>query len=425
MMDRRRFLAGSAGAAGVVPLAGEAVAADPVRAPAASSGAPDVAVIGAGTFGGWTALCLREKGAKVLSIDSYGPASPRASSAGETRSIRSGYGDEGFYADWSKKALALWKLREKEFGRQLFYPTDRIEMAQTWSPHLTAQRRVFDDQKIPYEILTQSDLKARWPQMNYDDVEFAFYETPATAGLLRARESLLLTSQVFQKKGGRFEIGRARPGAARGRVLGDVTLEDGTSVAAGQFVFACGPWSPQVFPKEMGRKVTVRRSEYYYWGVPAGDERFSWSGQPIWHDEIWGGYGFPSIERGLKYSPSRAPSATPRPGVDINPDTMVRLPDPERLAYGAKYIAHRFPDMHDAPIVESRVCQFESTRDENFIIDRHPDYDNVWFASGGGGHGYKFGPLLGDYISDRVLARTADPAFDSRFSWAGRPDRAS
>lgn len=425
MVDRRGFLGGSLAAAGAALIGGNAVTAgtgnavagsQPSKVASVSSGIPDIAVVGAGAFGGWTALSLQEKGAAVVSIDAFGAGNPRASSGGETRSIRSGYGAEAFYAGWSIKALELWKLREQEFGQQLFYPTDRIEMAQVWSPHLTAQKAVFDEQKIPYRILSQSDLRDRWPQMNFDDVEFAFYETPATAGLLRARESLLLASKVFQRKGGRYEVGNAMPAQRSGRTLNTVDMGNGKKLSAGQFVFAVGPWSPKVFPEHMARKVSIRRGEYYYWGLPAGDARFSWPSQPIWHDEIWGGFGFPSIERGLKY----APSGSTRP--EIDPDVMERLPDPERIANGHRYIGHRFPAMRRAPIVETRVCQYEGTRDQNFIIDRHPDYDNVWLASGGGGHGYKFGPLLGEYISDRVLGVNDDPVLAERFSWAGRPD---
>jgi sarcosine oxidase len=101
-------------------------------------GAVDIVVVGAGAFGGWTALVLRERGLKVLCIDQYGPATPRAASAGETRSIRSGYGAAALYSAWAAKALKLWNARQAEFGRTLLYPNDRVELANTWIPALTA-----------------------------------------------------------------------------------------------------------------------------------------------------------------------------------------------------------------------------------------------------------------------------------------------
>ncbi|HQP21206.1 MAG TPA: FAD-dependent oxidoreductase, partial [Phenylobacterium sp.] len=176
---------------------------------AVAKGAPDVAVVGAGAFGGWAALSLRERGLNVVSLDAYGPASPRASSGGETRSIRSGYGAEGFYSAWAMQALALWKRREAEFQRPLLYPNDRIELADRWLPGLIAQRKIFEDLKLPFEVLPQADLRKRYPQMAFDDVEFAFVETSASAAVIKARDAMLVVSEVFQKKGGQFRIARA------------------------------------------------------------------------------------------------------------------------------------------------------------------------------------------------------------------------
>jgi glycine/D-amino acid oxidase-like deaminating enzyme len=417
MIDRRAILTGSAGIA--LAAAGPnrpASAAQP--APARSGGAPDVVVVGAGAFGGWTALSLRERGLKVLSLDAYGPSNPRAASAGETRSIRSGYGSDGFYSAWAAKALTLWNQRQAEFGRTLLYPNDRLELAATWLPEMVAQRRIFDDLKIPYEVLERAQLRSRYPQMNFDDVEFAFIEK-TSAAVIKARESMIVVSEVFQKKGGEFRIARAMPGPATGRRMTALTLNGGDRVSAGQFVFACGPWSPKVLPTVMGPKIGVNRSEYYYWGVPAGDDRFSWPKQPAWHDHIRGGYGFGSIERGLKYSPSGGGQ------VPQDPDNAERLPTAHILKRGRDYIGHRFPDMRDAPILETRVCQMESPANSHFIIDRHPDFDNVWIASGGGGHGFKHGPMVGEYVADRLMGRQTDAETDRLFRLATHPDRTS
>jgi glycine/D-amino acid oxidase-like deaminating enzyme len=419
MIGRRVFLNGALAGVGLAGASVSGAIASPPPAPRSRPGgprssSPDVVVVGAGAFGGWSALSLLEKGARVASIDAYGPSNPRAASAGETRSLRSGYGDAGFYSAWSLKALELWRRREIEFGRTLLYPNDRLELAQAWSPTMRAQREIFDRLGIHYEILDRAQLRRAYPQMSFDDVEFAFVEKES-AVVLMARNSMIRASEVFQEKGGVFRTARALPGESRSGRLQTLRLNDGSTLTADQFVFAVGPWSPKVFPDLMGPRVEVARSEYYYWGVPAGDVRFSWPHQPAWHDHIEGGYGFGSIERGLKYSP---------PGggrVLVDPDTTERLPTDHILARGRRYIGMRFPDMKEAPILETRVCQMESTADTHFVIDRHPGYDNVWLASGGGGHGFKFAPLIGDYVSDRVLGRDTDSDLDTLFSLAARP----
>lgn len=415
MIDRRAFLkeaALAAAAAGAAP----GVASAAQAGPRAGGGAYDVAVVGAGAFGGWIALTLRERGLKVICLDEYGPANPRSSSAGETRSIRSGYGAQAIYSSWAATSLKMWNRRQAEFGRTLVYPNDRVELARTWTPGMLAQRKIFDELKIPYEVLDRAQLRATYPQMNFDDVEFAFIEK-SSAAVLKSREAMIVVSEVFQKKGGTALIARVTPGESAGGRMTSLRLGDGSTLSAGQVVFACGPWSAKMFPELMGPKVSIYRSEYYYWGVPAGDDRFSWPRQPAWHDHILGGYGFGSLERGLKYSPA----ALGRVAQD--PDTAERLATDHLLKRGRDYIGHRFPDMRDAPILETRVCQIEATMDDHFVIDRHPGLDNVWLASGGGGHGFKHGPLVGEYVADRVMGRATDPVTDDLFRLASRPNQ--
>jgi sarcosine oxidase len=412
MIDRRMILTGATGAALAAGAASQAQAA-PGR-----GGSPDVVVVGAGAFGGWAALSLRERGLKVVSVDQYGPSSPRSSSAGETRSIRSGYGSDAFYAEWAAKALVLWKMRQAEFGRTLLYQNDRLELANSWLPNMLAQRQIFDKLKIPYEVLERAELRRTYPQMNFDDVEFAFIEK-TSAALIKARESMITVSEVFQKKGGEFRIARAMPGPSTGSRMTALALDGGETLSAAQFVFALGPWSPKILPDVMGPKISVNRSEYHYWGVPAGDDRFSWPKQPAWHDYIRGGYGFGSLERGLKYSPSGGGGPTGQ----VDPDTLERVAAPERLTRGRDYIAHRFPAMAGAPLLETRVCQMESPSNNHFIIDRHPAFENVWIASGGGGHGFKHGPMVGEYVADRITGRPTDPAVDKFFQLATHADR--
>ena len=76
------------------------------------------------------------------------------------------------------------------------------------------------------------------------------------------------------------------------------------------------------------------------------------------------------------------------------------------------YLGFRFPGMKDAPLVETRVCQYENTPDNHFIIDPHPAAENVWIIGGGSGHGFKHGPALGEMVAKWVMEeKDADPVF--------------
>jgi glycine/D-amino acid oxidase-like deaminating enzyme len=76
---------------------------------------------------------------------------------------------------------------------------------------------------------------------------------------------------------------------------------------------------------------------------------------------------------------------------------------PEAVKAARDYIAFRFPALKDAPLLESRVCQYENSPDHNFIIDRHPRRENVWILGGGSGHGFKHGPALGEMVAGWVM----------------------
>src|SRR4029077_20777842 len=82
----------------------------------------------------------------------------------------------------------------------------------------------------------------------------------------------------------------------------------------------------------------------------------------------------------------------------FDPSAGDRLVDPESVRLTRAFLRRRIPTLADQPIVETRVCQYETTPDTQFIIDRHPAYDNVWLVGGGSGHAFKHGPVIGEYV---------------------------
>jgi glycine/D-amino acid oxidase-like deaminating enzyme len=166
----------------------------------------------------------------------------------------------------------------------------------------------------------------------------------------------------------------------------------------------------------LGKKISSPRRELYYWGVPAGDTRFNWPSMPTWSDDVLGSYGFPNVDRGVKISP-------PRAGIfQQDPDDDERAPSPYLMQHAREYVAQRFPGLRDCPIVESRICQVEQTANGHFLIDRHPDFDNVWIAGGGSGHGFKHGPMVGQYVADRLAGKALEPELMKVFEMTGRAD---
>ena len=387
---------GASALGGIVPSALES-------APAVlNARASSVVVVGGGAFGVWTALRLREMGHAVTLLDEYGPGNSRATSGDETRQIRIGYGDRELYARMAQRAMVAWRAREEEFGVALMTETGRLELAREWTPDLRATQAMLVKLGVPLEALSQDEVRRRYPQLNPDGMGLGLLEPGAA--VLRAKHAILAAARALTSKGGTVAMRRARPGRAEGRRLADIELSGGERLGAQLFVFACGPWLPRLFPAFLGDRIKVPGREVFYFGTPAGDSRFSFPNLPNFSEE--GYYGFPSVDgRGVKVCPTTGPTT-------FDPDTDERIVTPHEVRRARAYLAKRFPALKDQPITETRVCQLENTADEHFIIDWHPDYDNVLIAGGGSGHAFKHGPVLGDYIAKRALGEPTDGAFD-------------
>ena len=408
-VNRRKFLQMAGAQAGALAVTRtrslRAAPSGAERAQAAGDTA-DVAVIGAGAFGGWTALYLREMGLSVALIDAYGPGNARAASGGETRQIRAGYGEREIYTRWVIEAFNRRNARQAEWGGQpLFYRTGQLILAREWTRSQRATKTVLDRYGVENEVVEHDDLVRRYPQFNHTGMAFGF-SVPST-GVLMAKKGCLAVAQAFERKGGRFMLAKAAPGRRAGNTLQDLVLSNGQTISAGTFVFACGPWLPKVLPEPMrDRLITPRRVTFWY-GVPAADARFTYPNCPSW--SVRGVYGFPSIEgRGFKV-------ATSFDNVPFDPDTDERVVTPEEIRRARAFVSEAFPALADQPVLESRVCLYETSVDAHFIVDRHPDMGNVWIVGGGSGHGYKHGIMLGDYVARRVTGRETDPELDTTF----------
>lgn len=399
-LDRRTLLAGL-GTSAALASAGTAEAATKrSRAPAVSRNLPDITVVGAGAFGAWTALRLRERGARVLLLDSYGAGNARQTSGDETRQIRSAYSDREIYSRWADRAFARWHQRQQEFGRRLIFANGVLSPNEP-AAQLDAEKRIFTRLGIPYEVLTPDECRKRWPQGGFEGDTHAFYEP--RAGTVKARESLIAVTEVFVQKGGTARIGMAVPGASAGGRLAELKLADGSTLSTGMALFACGPWLPTVLPDVLDGFVRRVRSEVFYVGSPPGDLRYHWERFPnIWHGG--GGYSLSDVDYGYKIAPGIAGGRLP-----IDPDRDERIVSPIMWDMARRFVARRTPGLAGQPMVASRVCALENSDNGHFIVDTHPGLANVWVAGGGSGHAFKMGPALGDYIADRMLG-IADPA---------------
>lgn len=401
-MKRREFLA-TAGAAACSASIGNLTTAGAQSAPRrVSRSSSRAVVIGAGAFGGWTALYLLEQGFDVTLVDAYGPGNVRATSGDETRGLRYAYGSRDVYTRLAVDARARWMARQEEWGVRIALPVGRVSLSQEVTSSMRQAQAIFDRRGLPYEYLTADEIRYRWPQFGPEGLAMAMYEPEALA--LRANLACRVVADAVTRAGGRFMVGKAVAPRSSGRASG-VQLENGDTLGGDVFVFACGPWLPRLFPDLLGGRIRVVRRDVLLFGPPAGDARFSYPNLPNWTESGQRTYGFPDVfGTGFKVAPSGGDEA-------FDPDTDDRFAREESIARAREYLALRFPDMARQPLVHYRVCQLENTTDEHFIIDRHPEMENVWIAGGGSGHGFKHGPALGNYISRRVNGEDPDAEY--------------
>ncbi|MCU1300433.1 MAG: soxA [Candidatus Sulfotelmatobacter sp.] len=358
---------------------------------------PHVAVIGAGAFGGWTCLHLLERGARVTLLDAWGPGNSRASSGGETRIMRGTYGPDQPYSDTAARALRLWQKYERRWKRQFLHRTGVLWMA---SSHADAFERgslePLREAGIKFQELSTAQMKKRWPQVNFSDVHWGIFEPEC--GYLDARASCQAVLDAFILEGGAYRQLAVSPDGLENAPLKYLTLSDGSRLKADRYVFACGPWLGKLFPKTLGSVIRPTKQDIFFFGPPSGDLRFTDSHLPVWGDH--GDrffYGIPgSGRRGFKVADDTRGSL-------FDPTDGERLVSQATLKRVREYLAFRFPSMKDAPLLETRVCQYEQTPDSHFIMDRHPRMDNVWLLGGGSGHGFKHGPALGEMMAELVL----------------------
>lgn len=404
-MDRRHFMKSSLMAA----------LANPIQAMAKSKTMKikkgHIAVIGAGAFGGWTAHHLLKKGYDVTLLDVFGPGNSRASSGGDSRVIRGIYGEDKIYVDLVARSFKLWKRYQKQWQQSLYFPTGALWFFQVDDTYAQKSLPIVNQAGLKSEQLSKKEVEKKFPQIDLNGLKSFYFEHEA--GYLPARHCCQVVLENFVKRGGEYKQLAVEPGKILNNKLTELILSDGSKLNADSYVFACGPWLSKIFPNALKDIITPTRQEVFFFGTPYGDSSLFESNMPVWVDfgkKIW--YGIPGADwRGFKVADDTR-------GAEFDPTSGDRTASETGLESARNYLAKRFPSMKDAPLLESRVCQYENSPDGNYIIDKHPEAENTWVIGGGSGHGFKLGPALGEFVADRVIGnKRIDPFFAlSRFN---------
>ena len=399
-LSRRSLLLGAGGAATLAAMSQAAPAGSKAR----------IAVIGAGTFGAWSAEHLRRAGHQVTLVDPWGPAHSRASSGGESRMTRAAYGKDAIYSRMAFDSLREWKSLSEHSGLPIFVPHGVLFFTATTDDYFRQSLDVNRSLGLPIEELSGKQMQRRFPMIDFTDVGIGMFEPGF--GALMARRAIQTLVLRFVAAGGEYRHEQAHVPQQKGP-LKSVRLSGGSTLEADAFVVAAGPWLGKIFPDLLGQRIVPTRQEVFYFAPPAGDRRFEPAAMPGWADFNGGDffYGFPDLEaRGVKF-------AHDVHGPVVDPDTQSRRPTDAALARIVEYRDRRFPLLRGAALTGAEVCQYENSSNGDFIIDLHPAMRNVVLLGGGSGHGFKHGPEVGRHAAGRLLG-TVPP--EPRFSLSSK-----
>jgi sarcosine oxidase len=333
---------------------------------------PSVIVCGAGAFGAATARQLAREGWEVTLVEPVAAGHVRSGSGGESRLIRCAHGADEWHTRSARRALDIWREIDPglvaEAGMAWFARSD-----DGWEAASEATLRSLG---IPCERVDPATL---FPSVRDDDLVFTMFEPEA--GVLRARDATRTLAVQAVAAGARVVAAAARPDGDR-VVAGDEVLE------ADHVVWACGAWLPGLFGELLSLRITQQDVLFFGAGAEWATPRV-----PGWVDYDGAFYGLGDLDgRGVKVSPD-----VEGPPLDVEAADRVVLP--EHVKAARDYVAWRFPALEGAPLVGTRVCQYEITPDTRFVIAPHPEHPSVWLMGGGSGHGFKHAPALAERMS--------------------------
>lgn len=361
----------------------------------------DVIVLGVGSMGSSACYHLSKMGYKVLGLEQYDIPHELGSHSGQSRIIRKAYGEASDYVPLLERAYQNWKTLESETGHQVYFKTGLVYFGSKTDPFLETVKQSSAKYNIPVNQLSQAECLQRYPQFNLPP-DFERLEEP-DAGLLTPERAILLMVQEAILKGAviRTKENVIEWHQANQRIT--VKTDKGTYQAK-KLIITSGPWSGKLIPG-LESKITVTR-QALAWVKPKKWDDFLIGKFPCWILERgeYDFYGFPILPAGQFGGPLGLKLALHYPGGEVtDPDRVNRSTFPSDESVLVEFLNEFLPDGYDSTLV-MKTCLYSNTPDHNFILDFMPGSDqNVAFAAGFSGHGFKFASVIGEIMADLVI----------------------
>jgi sarcosine oxidase len=366
----------------------------------------DVIVIGLGAVGSATAFQLAKRGAKVLGIDRFAPPHKHGSSHGETRITRLACGEGSVYTQFARRSHEIWRELERETGKQLLLQNGLLVISgkgQRASAHgnpsfLQASIDAAVENGVAHEVLFDAAIRQRFPAFKIANGDSAYYEPES--GILFPEHGVDVQLKAAARHGARLQTNEVVE-RFEARKDGVEVVTNKATYIGDKIVVSVGPWLPDLLPKSLSRKFTIRRQVLLWFALKDGEptDRYKPDAFPVFYWQLprkQALYGFPWIgtdEPAIKVATEQYDATTTAQTIDRN------VTPEEIAAVYNEYVADFMPGVSPR-CIKSATCMYTCTEDTHFVIDTLPGEPRVLVASPCSGHGFKHSPAIGEGIAE-------------------------
>ena len=357
-----------------------------------------VVIVGAGIVGLSTAYALLRQGVKhVTVLDQAVVDHVRGTSHGLSRLLRFEYGPDVLYSQMVQLSLERWRKMEQIARRVLYTRTGLLALGNEHDNVTRPSYHAMRELGLPIKRLSRVECTQRYPQFDTDMYDLFTYSVDA--GLLHASMCLHTLKELILDLGGNVIENHRITRIKHDKAL-RLALHTGEELLADRVVVAAGPWIHRVLG-DLNLPVRLTRQYVLYFANLALNNYKVQTFPAFMADDL---YGFPIYSTCAGSGPCWFKGASHSFGVPVDPEGIPPI-DELVIAQVARKLCDLLPDLRRATLAHVDSCMYDVSPDEDFILDRVPGDERIVFATGLTGHGFKFGPLLGELLSSLVLDR--------------------
>jgi len=356
-------------------------------------------VVGGGAFGACAALELSKRGARVVLVEAGAIPNALAESTDVSKAVRLDYGADALYVAEMERAIESWRAWNDAFGEVVFHETGAMFVSREAMREGTFEHDSFVTLTARGHALTRVDARAIEAQSSLRGFVDGYFN-PIGGWAESARVVELVASAARDRGVVVRENARAARIETRGGRAASVVLDGGDAIEADAFVLACGGWIGELLPEIASCFHTVAQPVFH---VAASAAQL-----PVFGADIarTGWYGFPAHRDGFV---KIANHGAGRPLASRDDNRTLRADEASRVR---DFLRESIPMLADAEVLAARACVYCDTADGDFFVAPHPEIANLVVATGGSGHGFKFAPRVGEWVS-----RALDGDVIDRFRW--------